>query len=63
MVDERGTNVSGGFGQSIALARVFVRKSAGLIILDEATAAMDGYKKRQVRCGCDCSLGFLCTCM
>lgn len=33
---ERGSNLSGGFAQSVALARVFLRKEAQIIILDEA---------------------------
>lgn len=33
---ERGTNLSGGFAQSVALARIFLRKQAQIIILDEA---------------------------
>jgi ABC-type multidrug transport system fused ATPase/permease subunit len=33
---ERGANLSGGFAQSVALARVFLRKEAQIIILDEA---------------------------
>ncbi len=32
----RGANISGGFAQSIALARVFVKETAKIIILDEA---------------------------
>ncbi len=31
-----GTNISGGFAQSVALARVFLRTDAQLIILDES---------------------------
>jgi len=41
-------DISGGFAQSIALARVFVRVNAGLIILDEAMNKMDQIKLRQL---------------
>jgi ABC-type bacteriocin/lantibiotic exporter with double-glycine peptidase domain len=44
----RGTNLSGGFQQSVALARVFLKKHARLFILDESTSAMDPIKKRQI---------------
>ena len=44
----RGTNLSGGFQQSVALARVFLKKHAKLFILDESTSAMDPIKKRQI---------------
>lgn len=39
-----GSNISGGFAQSIALARVFLRTSAQIIILDEAFSQMDPRK-------------------
>ncbi|ELR12905.1 ABC transporter, ATPbinding domain containing protein [Acanthamoeba castellanii str. Neff] len=45
-VTARGNNISGGFAQSIALARVFVKTQAKIIILDEALGQMDAYKKR-----------------
>jgi len=44
----RGANLSGGFGQSIALARVFLRKQSQIVILDEALSKMDGIKKREL---------------
>lgn len=46
--DARGQNLSGGFAQSVALARVFLRPQAQLIILDEAMGQMDVIKKREV---------------
>jgi ATP-binding cassette subfamily B protein len=45
--DARGGNLSGGFAQSIALARVFLRQDAQLIILDEAMGQMDAIRKRE----------------
>ena len=36
-----GSNLSGGFQQSLALARVFLRKRSQLVILDEAMGQMD----------------------
>ena len=44
---EGGTNLSGGFAQSVALARVFLRPHSQLVILDEAMGAMDPIKKRE----------------
>eukprot|EP01087_Luapelamoeba_hula_P018310 TRINITY_DN5885_c0_g1_i2.p1 TRINITY_DN5885_c0_g1~~TRINITY_DN5885_c0_g1_i2.p1 ORF type:complete len:806 (-),score=153.64 TRINITY_DN5885_c0_g1_i2:2-2419(-) len=44
----RGGNISGGFAQSVALARVFVRTDAKIIILDEALGQMDALKKRDI---------------
>ena len=44
---EGGTNLSGGFAQSVALARVFLRPQPQLVILDEAMGAMDPIKKRE----------------
>ncbi|EGC36488.1 hypothetical protein DICPUDRAFT_77869 [Dictyostelium purpureum] len=44
-VEAGGKNISGGFAQSIALARVFVRTEAKVIVLDESLSAMDYYKK------------------
>jgi ABC-type multidrug transport system fused ATPase/permease subunit len=44
---ERGTNLSGGFAQSVALARVFLRNSSQIIILDESLSQMDTIKKRE----------------
>lgn len=43
-----GADISGGFAQSIALARVFVRTSAKMVILDESTSQMDPVKLRTV---------------
>jgi len=43
----RGANISGGFAQSIALARVFLRKEARIVVLDESMSAMDPIKKRR----------------
>eukprot|EP00762_Andalucia_godoyi_P007366 ANDGO_01580.mRNA.1 ABC transporter H family member 4 len=48
VVQPRGSNLSGGFAQSVALARVFVRFDAKVIILDESMSAMDAWKKRAV---------------
>ena len=42
---EGGSNLSGGFAQSVALSRVFLRPSSQLVILDEAMGAMDPIKK------------------
>ena len=43
-----GANLSGGFAQSVALARIFLRASeAQIIILDEAMGQMDAIKKRE----------------
>jgi len=47
-IEARGQNVSGGFAQSIALARIFVRHSTKILILDEAMSQMDAYKKREI---------------
>ena len=44
---ERGENLSGGFAQSVALARVFLRRDAQIVILDEAMGQMDAIKKRE----------------
>ncbi len=44
----RGSNLSGGFAQSVALARIFLKKDAKIVILDESMSAMDPIKKRQV---------------
>jgi ABC-type multidrug transport system ATPase subunit len=45
---ERGSNLSGGFAQSVALARVFLRTQAQIVILDESMGQMDALKKREV---------------
>jgi len=47
-VSARGSNISGGFAQSIALARVFLRTQSRVLILDEATSQMDAIKKRDI---------------
>lgn len=44
----RGSNLSGGFGQSVALARAFLRTDARIVILDEAMGQMDAFKKREI---------------
>jgi hypothetical protein len=43
-VDARGANVSGGFAQSISLARAFLRLRSQLCVVDEATGQMDATK-------------------
>ena len=47
-VAERGANLSGGQRQRIALARVFL-KNTPILVLDEATAALDSISERQVQ--------------
>ena len=47
-VTNRGKNLSGGLLQSVALARVYVRPQAKLIILDESIGQMDNFKKRSI---------------
>ncbi len=42
----RGANLSGGFAQSVALARIFLRPRAKIVILDESLGQMDAVKKR-----------------
>eukprot|EP00467_Chlorarachnion_reptans_P007762 CAMPEP_0114493946 /NCGR_PEP_ID=MMETSP0109-20121206/4382_1 /TAXON_ID=29199 /ORGANISM="Chlorarachnion reptans, Strain CCCM449" /LENGTH=797 /DNA_ID=CAMNT_0001670935 /DNA_START=30 /DNA_END=2423 /DNA_ORIENTATION=- len=41
----RGTNLSGGFAQSVAMARVFLKPEAQIVILDEALSQMDAVKR------------------
>lgn len=48
MITERGTNLSGGQRQRISLARVFVNSDKPIIILDEATSAMDNNTEARV---------------
>ena len=42
----RGANLSGGFAQSVALARIFLRPKSKILILDESLGQMDAVKKR-----------------
>lgn len=46
-IGEGGAGLSGGEGQRLALARLFLRK-AGVFILDESTANLDGVTAEQV---------------
>ena len=51
-VGELGGKLSGGERQRLALARVFLRNPS-LIILDEATAALDGLTQREIQAAFD----------
>lgn len=44
----KGTELSGGQWQKIALARAFMRESADILILDEPTAALDAIAEEKV---------------
>lgn len=46
-IGERGTSISGGEKQRLALARLWIRQ-AGIVILDEATSAMDNLTEEHV---------------
>lgn len=51
-VGERGTNLSGGQRQRLAIARAFVR-NAPILVLDEATAALDSKSEGEVQAAID----------
>ncbi|MFF0309515.1 ABC transporter ATP-binding protein/permease [Streptosporangium sp. NPDC004379] len=48
VLGERGANLSAGQRQRVALARAFCRPSAGLLLLDEPTARLDGRSEAAV---------------
>ncbi|MFC4008745.1 thiol reductant ABC exporter subunit CydD [Nonomuraea purpurea] len=51
VLGERGTNLSAGQRQRIALARAFCRPSASVLLLDEPTARLDGRSEAAVVSG------------
>ena len=52
MLNERGGNLSGGQRQRLALARMFLKNPA-VLILDEGTSALDNISERRVRAAID----------